>query len=130
MPSPFPGMDPYIEACGYWEGFHGRLIHRIDDALAAVLPTGYTVDIAVRSYVVLMGPRGKDEYLARPDVAVTAPATGKKPRKTKGGAAVAERGQEDEPVQMQAFIAETYEESFVEIYAEGDERVLVTCIEF
>lgn len=22
MKSPFPGMDPYIEACGLWEGFH------------------------------------------------------------------------------------------------------------
>jgi hypothetical protein len=24
MKSPFPGMDPYIEACGLWEGFHGH----------------------------------------------------------------------------------------------------------
>src|SRR5947199_4656650 len=30
---------------------------------------------------------------------------------------------------MQAFIAEKFEESFVEIYAELEERILVTCIE-
>jgi hypothetical protein len=28
MKSPFPGMDPYYEACGLWEGFHNRLIHK------------------------------------------------------------------------------------------------------
>ena len=31
MKSPFPGMDPYIEACGLWEGFHNRLIAKIDE---------------------------------------------------------------------------------------------------
>ena len=37
MQSPFPGMDPYIEACGLWEGFHNRLIHKIDDAIETAL---------------------------------------------------------------------------------------------
>ena len=44
MTSPFPGMDPYIEACGLWEGFHNRLIHKIDESLAQILPRGYTID--------------------------------------------------------------------------------------
>lgn len=26
MKSPFPGMDPYIEACSLWGDFHNRLI--------------------------------------------------------------------------------------------------------
>ena len=29
MPSPFPGMDPYIEACGMWADFHSHLIEKI-----------------------------------------------------------------------------------------------------
>jgi hypothetical protein len=33
MKSPFPGMDPYLEACGLWEGFHNRLINKIDETL-------------------------------------------------------------------------------------------------
>ena len=125
MRSPFPGMDPYIEACGLWEGFHDRLIHRIDDALAAILPPGYTIDTAVRSYVVLMEAEGKREQLAKADVTVTEPAGKKKPRKKNGGVAVADA----ESVPMQAFVAEEFEETFVEIYAEGEERILVTCIE-
>lgn len=38
MPSPFPGMDPYIEACGLWGDFHDRLIGELERALAAALP--------------------------------------------------------------------------------------------
>ncbi len=129
MKSPFPGMDPYIEACGLWEGFHNRLIHKIDEALAPILPRGYTIDTATRSYVVLMETEGKDEYLAKPDVTITEPAPGKKTRKKKGGVAVAEPREAAESVPMQAFIAEKFEETFVEIYAELEERVLVTCIE-
>jgi hypothetical protein len=122
-------MDPYIEACGLWEGFHNRLIHKIDEALAQVLPRGYIIDTAVRSYVVLVEAEGKQERLAKPDVAVTRPAAEKKSRKKKGGTAVAESGDDAESVVMQAFIAEKFEETFVEIYAEREERLLVTCIE-
>jgi hypothetical protein len=129
MQSPFPGMDPYLEKRGLWEGFHDRLIHKIDESLAQVLPRGYTIDTAVRSYVVLMEAEGKKESLAKPDVAVTEPAPEKKPRKKKGGVAVAEPSEAGESVPMQAFVAEEFEEKFVEIYAEGEKRILVTCIE-
>jgi hypothetical protein len=128
MKSPFPGMDPYIEACGLWEGFHNRLIHKIDETLAPVLPRGYFIDTGSRSYVVLVEADGKTENLAKPDVTVTK-LTEKKPRKKKGGVAVAESGPEGESVPMRPFIAETFEETFVEIYAQREERFLVTCIE-
>jgi hypothetical protein len=128
MKSPFPGMDPYIEACGLWGGFHNRLIYKIDEALAQVLPTGYTIDTLVRTYVVLVETAGKNPHLAKADVTVTESA-GKKPRKRKGGAAVLEAAPDGESVPMQAFIAEKFEETFVEIYAEDEERFLVTCIE-
>ena len=26
MPSPFPGMDPYLEAQGLWESFHAAMV--------------------------------------------------------------------------------------------------------
>ena len=29
MMSPFPGMDPYIEACGLWGDFQSHLIEKI-----------------------------------------------------------------------------------------------------
>src|SRR5262245_30889685 len=129
MKSPFPGMDPYIEACGLWEGFHNHLIYTIDEALAKVLPQAYTIAIAVRSYVVLMESAGKQERLASPDVTITEPAADGKPFQKKQGVASAEPGEAAESVRMRAFEAEKIEETFVEIYAEGEDRILVTCIE-
>ena len=59
--------------------FDGHLIEAIYRDLAPVLPSGYTIDTAVRSYVVLMEAEGKKEHLAKPDVAVTEPAATKRP---------------------------------------------------
>ena len=37
MPSPFPGMDPYMESPDEWKSIHTRLITRIGDALSGKL---------------------------------------------------------------------------------------------
>ena len=50
MQSPFPGMDPYIEACGLWEDFHHDLITEIKGAISSVLPDRYVVRAGERSY--------------------------------------------------------------------------------
>jgi hypothetical protein len=56
MPSPFPGMDPYLEARWLWPDVHGRLIPAIADALAPqVAPADY-VAIEERTYVVPAEP--------------------------------------------------------------------------
>ena len=36
MRSPFPGMDPYIEACGLWEDFHEALIAQDQGRLGTI----------------------------------------------------------------------------------------------
>src|SRR5262245_32326387 len=43
MPSPFPGMNPYIENENVWSDFHGRLILQIADVLVAQLKGRYIV---------------------------------------------------------------------------------------
>jgi Protein of unknown function (DUF4058) len=53
MPSPFPGMDPYIEVSHLWEDFHTNLITEIQHSLADVLPDRYVVRAGERSYVAL-----------------------------------------------------------------------------
>ncbi len=60
MKSPFPGMDPYIEACGLWEDFHDDLIGEIKRALATALPDRYLVRTGDRSYIVLIESEGKE----------------------------------------------------------------------
>ncbi|MGC8643010.1 MAG: DUF4058 family protein [Isosphaeraceae bacterium] len=43
MSSPFPGMDPYIEACGLWGDFHDGIISEIKNALAESAPERYLI---------------------------------------------------------------------------------------
>lgn len=41
MPSPFPGMDPYLGAPDIWPDFHISLVAEISAELNAKLPAGY-----------------------------------------------------------------------------------------
>ncbi|MGK7872025.1 MAG: DUF4058 family protein [Xenococcaceae cyanobacterium] len=50
MPSPFPGMDPYLEAPPFWSAFHNRLIVTIADDIAPSLRPQYYVEIETRIY--------------------------------------------------------------------------------
>lgn len=128
MPSPFPGMDPYIEACGLWEGFHTNFVAQIAWQLAGVVPERYVVRSGERSYLVVVQSEGKKEYPFLPDVSVTMPR-GRKKGSRKGGAAVAEPATENKPHVLRAFIEEEHREGFVEIYETGPEMRLVTAIE-
>ncbi|MBD2593752.1 DUF4058 family protein [Nostoc spongiaeforme FACHB-130] len=50
MPSPFPGMNPYLEHPDLWPGIHGRIIVAIADFLAPQLRPKYFVAIEERVY--------------------------------------------------------------------------------
>lgn len=50
MPSPFPGMDPYLEQPTFWSSFHSRLIVALADALAPQLRPNYYVEVETRVY--------------------------------------------------------------------------------
>ncbi len=58
MPSPFPGMDPYLEDPAYWSGFHTRFIVALGAALTGRLPSGYYAD--VEQHVWLEDEEGDD----------------------------------------------------------------------
>ena len=45
MPSPFPGMDPYLESPELWPDVHGALNYKLRAALASVLPTGHIAKV-------------------------------------------------------------------------------------
>ena len=50
MPSPFPGMDPYLEAPTIFPGLHNRLIALLGEALQAALPAPYFAEIGERAW--------------------------------------------------------------------------------
>jgi hypothetical protein len=47
MPSPFPGMDPYLEG-DMWQEFHGTLAHSIRQQLLSILPPRYVALLSKR----------------------------------------------------------------------------------
>ena len=38
MPSPFPGMDPYLERPRWFRGLHSKLVTCIEEAIQPLLP--------------------------------------------------------------------------------------------
>ena len=68
MPSPFPGMNPYMESPGLWPGVHARLIDAIGDFINANAPGRYFADVEER--VFLCEPDDPGHRLIVPDVAV------------------------------------------------------------
>jgi hypothetical protein len=129
MKSPFPGMDPYIEAFQLWGDFHDSLIGEIQRALAAAVPQRYVVRLGQRSYIVLVGSEGKESHAFIPDVRVVSPPSEKTGGGAAGGAALAEPPSSAAPVTMRPFIEEEYRENFVEVLDAREDNRLVTCIE-
>lgn len=52
MPSPFPGMDPYLEEPALWPGVHQRLITYASDVMEPALRPRYHALIGERIYLV------------------------------------------------------------------------------
>ncbi|WP_165226753.1 DUF4058 family protein [Aquisphaera insulae] len=51
MPSPFPGMNPYLERDDVWPDFHHRFLDRIAEAIADQIDPRYLVKIEEHLYV-------------------------------------------------------------------------------
>jgi uncharacterized protein DUF4058 len=67
MPSPFPGMDPYLEERNIWPDVHHRLITAIGDELVPQVAPDYFVAVEQRTYVMAVD---RQELIARPDAAI------------------------------------------------------------
>ncbi len=116
MPSPFPGMDPWLEARGLFPSVHSDLITRLRQAINAVLPAQY---IATTNRLVWIDPEQKRE----PDVGTFGPDA--RPPGTVSGELFADAG-------MVAVLAERpaeeWELPYLEIVSDDGDR-LVTALE-
>lgn len=113
MPSPFPGMDPYLEEEVYFHPIHQRLIAIFSEQLQPLLPEAYWAELGNR--------RWSEPAKPPPDAVVQAMVR----------AARARRGmvQQNEPLLVHVPIAEM-SEWFLDISIGHDDREqLVTTIE-
>jgi Protein of unknown function (DUF4058) len=119
VPSPFPGMDPYLEDPDLWRGLHHRLISAADDQLQPqLIPRGYVVDIQSRIWL---------EEPARsiyPDVALLKAQAGAQAQESAAGIGTTLA---DEPVRVQSRAAEVRED-YLQIYEKSTKK-LITGIE-
>lgn len=72
MPSPFPGMDPYLEAPELWPDVHHGLISEIQAALNCKLRPDYRAMVEERVYISDESDPGRSALV--PDVAIIAPS--------------------------------------------------------
>lgn len=107
MPSPFPGMDPYLENPELWSEVHNRLIVAIADDLVTQISNRYRVAIEKRTYL----SEVEDSLLVGiPDVSIVSQSNGE--RQSLASAAIALT---DEPVTVTIPMVEEVRESYLEI---------------
>jgi hypothetical protein len=88
MPSPFPGMDPYLESPDIWPDVHHELISGIRNALTPRLRPHYVARVELRVYVTDQDDPGIEVII--PDIRIeTSPETGTKKVKPSNGMAIA-----------------------------------------
>ena len=130
MPSPFPGMDPYLERSRWFRGLHNDLITLIQAAIQPLLPSPY---FALTGELIWM--EGSERHV-EPNVDVLRRVQGG-PREAvesgeEGGVATLVAEAEDEPiiVTIPQTPDEERTEPYLEIYAQREsEDRLVTSIE-
>ena len=116
----FPGIDPFLEAQGFWPDFHARAITYSCDLIADRLPESYLARIEERSHLVERSSR--DVRLMRPDVIIERlPGSGAVDR----GPAVLEV----EPTTLPLLLMEEVRETYREIIHRPD-QTLVAVIEW
>ncbi len=118
MPSPFPGMDPYLENVLYWKSVHHDLISLITFQLNESLPEPFLARSEGRSYIL---PRHELIY---PDaIVVRAPSADAADLK-RGKIAAATATRTDSPPLLFEFSEREVYEPHVEIFSVEDEQVV------
>jgi Protein of unknown function (DUF4058) len=66
MPSPFPGMDPWLESTRYFGDLHDSLIYNLQEELQRLLPESYFARKSVRVWLEVPERRvGPDVYIMK-----------------------------------------------------------------
>jgi hypothetical protein len=123
MPSPFPGMDPFLEDPAIFPDLHDRLIFCLSDALNGQLPEPYYASMASRVWV-----QTAQRRIVRDVSLVHAQQTANGGISAGGGGVALAEAVRTEPVVVHV-PREEIKESFLEIYAKPGGERLVTAVE-
>jgi hypothetical protein len=90
MPSPFPGVDPYVENTGIWRDFHSRFLTHLSDHLNELLPGHYAAVIDEEFRILDDPPTPGRPRGFRPDPTVARSGRPAEPARAAGGVATLE----------------------------------------
>lgn len=120
MPSPFPGMNPYLEQDDVWHDFHERFLPLVAEVLGAQVQPNYIVKIDEHVYVHEL-PAEPRRFVGRTDLSVG--VTSQRSRLQTGAGVI------EAPVQVQLPDLDVERVSYAEI-RDRRSRELVTVVEF
>lgn len=121
MPSPFPGMDPYLETPRLLYDVHHSLISEMQTALNPALVPRYVARVKMRVYVSGEDDPARDAWRL-PEVGVNRTAKRKRSKTAKRTDAVAE------PLTIPFLVQDEIEEAYLEI-RHVESKATVTVIE-
>lgn len=128
MPSPFPGMDPYIEAPDIWPDFHQRFAGEISSELNGVLPKPYYARLEMRPEIGIVDEESRRRIV--PDVAIVRPRRPWRTAAGEGSVALLDEPRADlSPSVRIRMLDELLRHHFVEIRDASRGHALVTLIE-
>ena len=128
MPSPFPGMDPYLEAYDIWPDFHDALAGEIRRELNRVLPQPYYARMEMRPEVGIVGDEVHRSIV--PDIAIVKPLSPAVVATGEAGLALADEPRvASSPSVWMRISNEPLRHHFVEIRDPTRGHALVTLIE-
>jgi hypothetical protein len=126
MPSPFPGMDPYLEKPSLWPDVHHNLISGSQGLLSAQLRPKYVVRVEERVYVTNETDDTVKQQLRIPDIEVVSrPGWEQTPFSLRGKASHLEVA---DPVDTITWFEEEIHEAFLKV-VDLETRDVVTFIE-
>ncbi len=129
MPSPFPGMDPYLEHPDHWPECHSRLIVAIADTLVPQIRPKYEVAIEKRIYEINPANGESSLLVGIPDVAVNQQTrTGANPSPKTSQTAIAPSPSSSQPITVTVPLQEKIKQNYLEVRDVTTGRV-ITAIE-
>jgi hypothetical protein len=120
MPSPFPGMNPYLEQDDAWHDFHQQFIPQISQVIVPQVRPAYIVKVEEHVYIHERSAAER-EFLGRPDVSIVQRHKPSSPRPTTKVLAAPAYGRIPLAIDVER-------QSFVEI-RDRQSRELITVIE-
>jgi Uma2 family endonuclease len=124
MPSPFPGMDPYLEDPVLWPDVHARFIIAISELLTPRLRPQYVARVEQYAFVFDSDEAGEQLYIV-PDVKIVEQGLGARVRDESSGVATIPMA---EPIDVTGLIPQAVRQRYIEI-RDPTSREVITVIE-